>query len=182
MGIFNFFKTKKNISNKIQILSNEGIIINDVNLLWNSDRNDIRNLLNLKYKENDTFIDFSTYFDGDSSHNIHQKRDVYKKIFSKNDLVFLIYDKENKLRELEIHSGYRIVLDDIEFRFNRDIKEYLNIFKNKQIIYKEIEEGNYFFEKLKIVIADNEAMGGDGHNLAYFCVSSDVNHLIEGNQ
>jgi len=35
------------------------------------------------------------------------------------------------------------------------------------------------FEKLKITIADSDAMSGDGKGLSYFYGASDITHIVE---
>lgn len=45
--------------------------------------------------------------------NIHQKRDIYENLNSKNDTLFLNYDKDNKFRELEVQSGFDIMINNI---------------------------------------------------------------------
>ena len=63
--------------------------------------------------------------------------------------------------------------------FGKDIDIYLNHLKLKGYHFKEIEQGNYLFEKLKITIADSESTGGDGNGLSYLYSGQDIEHLIE---
>ena len=51
----------------------KGVFIGDTLLLWGSDRQHIRVLLNDKFENADNFIDL-----GDPFQNITQRRDVYK--------------------------------------------------------------------------------------------------------
>src|SRR5690606_11141824 len=163
----------------IEYLPNEGFILNSIKIEWNDERNSVREKIGNKHKEDDKTIDVAQFFDGDESMNIHQKRDVYENLNSKNDMLFLNYDKDNKLRELEIHSGFNILIDNIRLDFGNEISDFINQFQKNGIEYSETEKGNYLLPKLKITIADSESMGGNGTGLSYFYATSDISHLTE---
>jgi len=163
----------------IEYLPNKGFILNSVKIEWNNERNSVREKIGNKHKEDDKIIDVAQFFDGDESMNIHQKRDVYENLNSKNDMLFLNYDKDNKLKELEVHSGFGILIDNIRLDFRNEISGFIKQFQKNGIEYSETEKGNYLLPKLKITIADNESMGGDGNGLSYFYATSDISHLTE---
>ncbi|TXD80532.1 hypothetical protein ESY86_20665 [Subsaximicrobium wynnwilliamsii] len=163
----------------IEYLPNKGFILNSLKFEWNNERNSVREKLGMKHKEEDKIIDVAEFFDGDESMNIHQKRDVYENLNSKKDMLFLNYDKENRLRDLEVHYGFDILIDNIRLDFGTEISDLIKQFKNIGTEYSELEKGNYFLPKLKITIADSESMGGDGTGLSYFYATSDISHLTK---
>lgn len=163
----------------IEYLPNKGFLLNSVKIEWNTERNSVREKIGNKHKEDDRTIDIAQFFDGDESMNILQKRDVYENLNSKNDMLFLNYDKNNKLRELEVHSGFNILIDNIRLDFGNEISDFIKQFQIKGIEYSETEKGNYLLPKLKITIADSESMGGNGTGLSYFYATSDISHLTE---
>ena len=163
----------------IEYLPNKGFILNSVKFEWNNKRGSVRGKLGMKHKEDDKIIDVADFFDGDESMNIHQKRDVYENLNSKKDVLFLNYDKENRLRDLEVHYGFDIIIDNIRLKFGTEISDLIEQFKKNGIEYSELEKGNYFLPKLKITIADSKAMGGVGNELSYFYGTSDISHLTE---
>ncbi|WOD43464.1 hypothetical protein [Hwangdonia lutea] len=163
----------------IEYLPNKGFILNSVEIQWNEERNSVREKIRKKYKEDDKTIDVAQFFDGDESMNIHQKRDVYENQKSENDLLFLNYDKDGKLRDLEVHSGFDILIDNIRLNFGNEILDVINKFNEKGIQHIETEKGNYLLAKLKITIANSKSMGGNGNGLSYFYATSDISHLTE---
>jgi len=163
----------------IEYIPDVGFIINSTKIEWKNDRQNVRTELKLKYRTEDKTIDIAQFFDGDESMNITQKRDVYENVKSKNELLFLNYDNENNLRDLEVHSGYDILIDNIRLEFGKKISDLIKQFQKNGIECTETEKGNYFLPKLKISIADNASMGGKGTELSYFYASSDVGHLTE---
>ncbi|WP_303317329.1 hypothetical protein Q4Q34_01390 [Flavivirga abyssicola] len=163
----------------IEYLPNKGFILNSVKIEWNDERNTVREKIGNRHKEDDKTIDVAQFFEGDESMNIHQKRDVYENLNSKNDILFLNYNKDNKLKELEVHSGFDILIDNIRLGFGNEISDFINQFQKNGIEYSETEKGNYLLKKLKILIADSESMGGNGTRLSYFYATSDISHLAE---
>ncbi len=111
--------------------------------------------------------------------NIHQKRDVYENLNSDNDMLFLNYDKDGKLKELEVHSGFDILVNNIRLDFGNEILNFLNQFQKHGMEHFETEKGNYLLPKLKMTIADSESMGGNGTGFSYFYATSDISHLTE---
>lgn len=164
---------------KIEILPNEGFKLNSDIFRWNDDRKSVRHKLKNQHKEDDNVIEMSQFFDGDTSHDIDQKRDVYQDLSGMKNYFFLSYDKDNFLNELEIHWGIKVWIDNIELELEKNINIYLNQLNSKGYDFKEIEQGNYLFEKLKITIADSESIGGDGNGLSYLYSGQNIEHLIE---
>ena len=68
-----------------------GFILDSMEIKWNSERNSVREKIGNKHREDDKIIDVAQFFDGDERKNIHQKRDVYENLNSKNDKLFLNY-------------------------------------------------------------------------------------------
>ncbi|WP_420551970.1 hypothetical protein [Tenacibaculum aiptasiae] len=163
----------------LEILPNKGFKINTDIFNWNEDRKLVRQKLKDKHKEEDETIEVSQFFDGDTSHNIEQRRDVYQNIKEEENYFFLNYNKNNQLQELEIHWGVKVKINKIEMEFGKDITSYLNQLSSQGYEFKEIEHGNYLFKELKIVIANAEAMGADGNGFSYIFTTQDIEHLIK---
>lgn len=163
----------------IVYLPNKGFILNSIKFEWNYERNSVREKLGNKHTDEDRIIDVAEFFDGDETMNIHQRRDIYENLNSKNDLMFLNYDKENRLIDLEVHYGFDIIIDNIRLDFGNEILDIIKQFQKNGIEYSETEKGNYLLPKIKITIADSESMGGDGTGLSYFYATSDISHLTE---
>lgn len=170
---------RQQAENGYKYLPNKGFILNSVRIKWNDDRDSVREKIGNKHKEDDKTIDVAEYFDGDESVKIHQKRDVYKNLNAINDLLFLHYDKYNKLRELEVHSGFDIMIDNIRLGFGNEISDILKQFQESGVEYLETEKGNYLVPNLKITKVNSESMGGNGTGLSYFYATSEINHLTD---
>ncbi len=164
---------------KLSILPDSGFELNTERFNWSEDRASVRQKLQHTHKEDDRLIEMAHFFNGDKSHDIDQRRDIYHDINGTKNYFFLNYDKENRLSELEVHSGINVWIDTIELIFEKDIKNYLNQLKSLGYDFTEIELGNYVFESLKISIADSKSIGGEGNGLAYLYSGKDIQHLIE---
>lgn len=163
---------------KIEAIPNIGIVINGKEFNWGDSRNFLRESLNNLHKEDDNIFKMSEFFDGDTTCDIIQKRDIYQNINNEKNYFFLNYDKEEKLESVEIHNGINISINNIELVFEKDIYEYLKLFKTIGENYTEIEDGNFLFQNLKITIANSESMGDDGNELVYFYSSKNIDHLL----
>lgn len=163
----------------LEYLPNKGFIINSVKMEWNQDRDSIRKCLDNKHKADDQIIDMAQFFEGDESKNIDQKRDIYQSLYSENDSLFLSYDQNNLLAELEVHNGFVILIQGVRLEFGKEIMVFIKQFEIKGIEWIEIDSGNYFLPKYKISIAHSESLGGDGTCLSYFYGALDVSHLRE---
>jgi hypothetical protein len=148
-------------------------------LLWDLDRQEVRNLLNDKFKIADDVIDLSEYYDGDTSKNIIQRRDIYENYKGQENLFFLNFNANDKLTEIELQHGFIIHIEGIEIDFSMDIEEVAELLTSISNDKKQLSEGEYFFEKLKLTVASSNAMGGDSSELAYFYCSKDVSHLLD---
>jgi len=156
---------------------NKGVSINDVNINWGTDREMVRNLLSENYVTQDQVIDLSEYNNGSDEFNIYQKRDVYKINDKINIFYMLNYDKKNKLRDIEVHNTDIIRIGDIYFSFDDSIVNVLEKIKTLSPNVRKLRDKSYFFENLKIVIADKRSLGGITNKLGYFYASSNVEHL-----
>lgn len=144
---------------------------------WGLERNVIQRLLGNSHTSDDQIIDLSSHFNGDTKHNIHQRRDIFKYFKNASCLFFLNYDGDNLLFDIEIHNGVDIKLKHITISFDDDINLVLKNIKSISESFRELNNGNYFFKDLNLVVADEESMGGDGNNLGYFYCSINTEHL-----
>jgi hypothetical protein len=156
----------------IQYLPNEGFKIDIKEIKWGYKRDLIRQLLSEEFQQHDGTIDNSQFFDGDTSYNINYRQDLYKN-YNIN------YDKDDCIKEFEIHHNADILVLGITLKFGKDISEFLNKFKKLNHLPTTVKEGEFFFERLKMVIATSESMGGEGNGLAYFYAGVDVSHVVE---
>jgi hypothetical protein len=164
---------------KIYYLPDIGCQINSGEIKWGDSRESVRSTLLNAHKEDDRIIDLSIAYGGDTSFNIHQKRDIYKDFNGAENYFFCNYNKDNCLSEVEFHSGVDISVSGVTLTFAKDISLFLTEFKKLGYHPTEIEDEKYFFEGLKMVIATSGAMGGEGRGLDYFYAGKDVSHLIE---
>ncbi len=148
-------------------------------LLWDTDRNQTRQLLNDNFEISDNVIDLSQYNNGDTSQNIIQRRDIYRNFQGQDNFFFVNYDNEDRLRDIEIHHGLDININGKVINFSMDIEKVTELLGNISNDKKLLSEGEYFFNDLKLTIASSDAMGGDGKELSYFYCSKDVTHLID---
>jgi hypothetical protein len=137
-----------------------GTTINGIELNWGSKKDTIRMLLNAKYEA-------------------REGRDIYENYRNGDNLFFLNYDDNNSLRDLEVHRGFDIIVNNVVLSFEKELKEIVEDLSLVSPSVIEIGDGEYFFKDLKLTIADSNAMGGEGNELAYFYCSSNVDHLIE---
>ncbi|WP_298427807.1 hypothetical protein [uncultured Kordia sp.] len=163
----------------LEILPNKGFKLNSDIFNWSEEREFVRQKLKNRHKDDDELIEMSQFLNGDTSRYIDQKRDIYQDINGMKNYFFLSYNKDNLLRELEVHWGIKIWIEVIEMEFEKDINTYLNLLNSNGFDFKEIEQGNYLFEKLKITIADSESIGGEGNGLSYLYSGQSIGHLIE---
>lgn len=157
----------------------KSISIDNILLFWNTDRQIVRQLLNEDFEIADNVIDLSEYRNGDKSQNIIQRRDIYKNYKGQDNFFFLNYDKEDKLRDIEIHQGLQININGENFSFSMNIDKVADLLQNISGDKTQLSEGEYLFKALKLTIASGEAMGGEGNELSYFYCSKDITHLIE---
>jgi hypothetical protein len=156
----------------IHYLPNVGFRIESQEIKWGEKRDSIRKILKKEFQQDDGTIDNSPFFDGDTSYNIIYRRDLYKNFKT-------TYDKDDCLTELEVHQEADVLVSGITLMFGKDISEFINQFKKLNNNPTVVNEGEYFFESLKMVIATSQSMGGEGNGLDYFYVGKDVSHVIE---
>lgn len=148
-------------------------------LLWDTDRQQVRTLLNDNFKIADDVIDLSQYNNGDTSKNIIQRRDIYENYKGQENFFFLNFDSNDKLAEIELHHGLVIGIEGVDIDFSMDVEKVAELLTSISNDKKQLSDGEYFFEKLKLTIASSEAIGGDGSELAYFYCSKDISHLVD---
>lgn len=153
---------------EIKYNPNLGIEINSEKIIWNESRENIRIKLTQLHKEDDKEIDNSEFFDGDNSFNILQKRDVYQNLNDNQNLFFFNYDDEDKLCEIEFHIGIQLTIEEVKIVIGEEINKIIEKLKYPFI---ENEGGNYFFQELKLNIASDEFMGGEGNGLSYIFIT-----------
>jgi hypothetical protein len=155
----------------------KGVALNDVTLLWDLSRAKVRQLLGDTFQEDNQVIDLSQFHNGTSDFNIVQRRDIYRNYRGQDNYFFLNYDREDNLRDVEVHQGLDILIQNVKFNFETDFQEVMLLLKSVSSDNIKISDGEYFFKDLKLTISDGEAMGGEGHLLSYFYCTKDVEHL-----
>lgn len=155
----------------------KGVSFDDTQINWGFDRLNVRHLLGGIHRESNSVIDISEYNNGSKDYNIVQRRDIYQNYGGQDNFFFLNYDKDDFLKEIEIHKGIEILIGHIKLVFDTDFRDAVSLLKSISSDNKQISHGEYFFKDLKLTIADSESMGGDGEVLAYFYCSQNVNHL-----
>ena len=131
-----------------------------------------------RLEEKNSFIDMSMYNDGSTEFNIYQRRDIYHDINDSPCLLFFNYNTNDELRDIEIHNGIILRVKNIILSFDKEmdiVKKELSTISPTQ---KTLDGDSILFEQLKLVIASDESMGGNGNNLGYLFISNDISHLI----
>lgn len=164
---------------KLEYTPSKGFNLLSETFSWDEKRDVIRTKLKNQHIEDDRVIEMAEFFDGDTSHDIQQKRDIYEDINNEENYFFLNYDTEGQLIELEVHAGINILIDSIELMFHIDTTLFLKILTAAGKKYQETEDGEFFFKNLKMSISTSETMGGDGNGLGYFYAAKDVSHFID---
>jgi hypothetical protein len=95
----------------------KGVSFDDALLLWGTDRQQVRTLLNDKFEIADNVVDLSQYNNGDTSQNIIQRRDIYKNYRGQDNFFFLNFDTNDKLTEVELHYGLDVKIEDVSLDF-----------------------------------------------------------------
>jgi len=152
----------------------KGVFIDDKLLLWNSDRQQVRTLLNGKFEIADNVIDL-----GDATQNIIQRRDIYENYQGQDNFFFLNFDENEQLTEVEVHHGLTINVAGVVIDFSMGIEKVADLLGSISADNKRLSDGEYFFKNLKLTIASSESMGGEGNELSYFYCSKDVSHLAD---
>lgn len=150
-----------------------GIKLNSKTINWKTNRDDVRKLIGLPFKEFDRVVELG------ADKSILSRRDIYENINGGKNYFFFIYNADNVLNEIEIHWGIDIYVKGVKLIFEKDIKENVKALATISDNFMEIEPGNYLFPDLKLTIADKDSFGGEGHDLGYFYASTDIKHLEE---
>lgn len=172
---------KKAPADKISIfyIPDKGIELDDKTIYWGMDRGIIREHLKNSHTEDNTLHDLSEFFAGDTSNNITQNKDIYTNVNGGENYFSLSYNSESKLSEIEVHSGAVIQINETSFTFGEEILECIAKIGFHGYAYNEVDEGEYFFGELKMLVASDESMGGDTSGLGYFYCAKDVTHIAE---
>jgi len=155
---------------KVTYLPNLGVEIHSEKILWNESRENVRVKLKQSHKDDDKEFDNSAFLDGDTSFNIIQKRDIYQDFENEENLFFFTYDEENQLSEIEFHTGIELTIGNTKIAIGEDINR---VIEKLHYPYFENDEGNYFFNELKLTMANDAYMGGDGNSLSYIYLTKD---------
>lgn len=161
---------------KIDYLPDIGFQIDSDEIRWGEKRESVRKKFRNAHRQDDHVIKLSEFFDEDSDLEVNQKHDIYEN-FNGNGLFFCAYDKDDCLSEFEVHSGVEVVVSGIMLPFGTEIEEVIREIEKLGYHPVEIEGGNFFFEELKMTIATDDAMEGEGNGLSYFYAAKDVGHL-----
>ncbi|MBP6023023.1 hypothetical protein [Ferruginibacter sp.] len=154
-----------------------GVSINDIAINWGTDRFIIRQLLANQHKESNSITDLSEFHNGSNEYNIIQRRDIYENYQGHDNYFFFNYDKDDTLKEIEIHNGMEISVIGTKLSFDKDFQENVSLLKNISTDNRQVSNGEHFFKDLKLTIADNESMGGEDSVLSYFYCANNVDHL-----
>lgn len=157
----------------------KGVLYNEVNLYWGMNRITVRDLLHNKHTPRDSIIDLSQYNNGSPDANIIQRRDIYQNYNGENNYFFFNYDAGDNLKEIEIHNGVEIFIQNIKLNFDIDFQDAVRLLKSISKDNLQISTGEYFFKDLKLTIADGETMGGEDNVLSYFYCAKSIDHLID---
>jgi hypothetical protein len=79
-----------------------------------------------------------------------------------------------------MHTGVSLKIDDLILSFDKDIDIAIDELKAISNKIQVVDVGNIVFNDLKLVIASNDAMGGEGNNIGYVYISNDISHLLVG--
>jgi len=157
----------------------KSVSFSEVLLLWGTDRQQVRTLLNDKFEIGDNVVDLSQYNNGDTSKNIIQRRDIYKNYQGQDNFFFLNFDTNDRLTEVEVHHGFDISIGAVVIDFSMDIEKAADLLDTISVDKKRLSDGEFFFRDLKLTIASSDAMGGEGNELSYFYCSKDISHLLD---
>jgi hypothetical protein len=157
-------------------LPNFGITITDIKLNWGMSRQKVRELVNSAYTEADETVNLNEEGESDSNQILTQKRDIYANLFLEDNLLFLNYDNDNLLKEVEIHHGIDILIDKIKITFRDTLDDAEISLKTISDDIVRTEEGELLIANLKMSLADSEFMGGEGNILSYFYCAENVEH------
>lgn len=157
----------------IEYTPDVGFKLNSIAINWLANREIVRKLIGDLPEQQDRVIDLG------ENQKFESRRDIYANINASNNYLFLNYNSDNALTELEVHWGCRIIVNDVTLDFNSHIRDNVNALSRLNTHCKEIEPGNFLFSNLKLTIADNESLGGEGNNLGYFYASTDIAHLLD---
>ena len=157
----------------------KGVSINNIMLLWGTNRQQVRMLLNGRFEIGDNVVGLSQYNTGDTSQNITQRRDIYKNYKGFDNFFFLNFDKNNRLTEVELHHGFNINIKGVSINFSMGIEKVIELLDSVSREKEQLSEGEYFYKTLRLTIASSNAMGGDGGELSYFYCGEDVTHLTD---
>lgn len=108
----------------------KGVSIDDTVLLWNTDRQQVRKLLNEKFEIADNVFDLSQYNNGDASKNIIQRRDIYENYKGQKSFFFLNFDDNDKLLEIELHYGFNISIKGVEIDFSMKVEKIAELLRD----------------------------------------------------
>lgn len=163
---------------QIDIIPNIGFKLNSLAFNWGESRQESRKKLKNQHKESDTLVEMAQFFDGDKSHDIHQKRDIFQNINNSKNYFFFGYNNQNELDEIEIHWGVQVETNHTKLEFKQNIDTIISQLKTKGFVPHKLEEGSFLIKELKISIANSEHSGGEGNGLAYIYSSQNIDHLL----
>jgi hypothetical protein len=137
----------------------KSVCFGDTLLLWYTDRQQVRTLLDSNFEVADSIIDLSQYNNGDSSKNIIQRRDIYKNYRGQDNFFFLNFDTSDRLTSVEIHDGLCIKIENVVIDFSMDIEKAANLLESISSDRVQLADEDYLFKNLKLTIASSNAMG-----------------------
>lgn len=116
-------------------------------------------------------------FDSSINNGRFESEDNYENINGSGDWIRLSFDKQQKLREIEILSG-TIYIADKQIIIEGDLS---NTIKELEKLGTKFIEHDYGFvsREFKFDLGDSEKSGGDDNKISWFYSSTDINHLLE---
>lgn len=116
-------------------------------------------------------------FDPSINNGRFESEDSYENINGSGDWIRLSFDKEERLKEIEILSG-TIYLDNKEIAIEGNLTKTI---KELEKLGTKFIEHDYGFvsREFKIDLGDSEKSGGDDNKISWFYTSTDINHLLE---
>ncbi|MBN8653427.1 MAG: hypothetical protein J0L67_18510 [Cytophagales bacterium] len=106
-----------------------------------------------------------------------ENEDSYENINSSGDWIRLSFDKQQKLKEIEILSG-TVYFDDKEIKIDGDLRQTIEELEKRGTKFIQNDYG-YVSREFKFDLGDSEKSGGENNKINWFYTSTDVDHLLE---
>jgi len=105
-----------------------------------------------------------------------ENEDSYENINGNGDWLRLSFDKEERLREIEIISG-TIYLEDKKIMIDGDLTRTIEELEKLGTEFVEHDYG-YVSREFKFDLGDSEKAGGEINKICWFYSSTDISHIL----